>query len=45
MAYVKVNLELLNLDALQQNFTYVFPEKELRGLNHNFHTVVSVSDL
>jgi hypothetical protein len=45
MAYVKVNLELLNPDALQQNFIYVFLEKELRGLSHKFHTVVSVSDL
>ncbi len=24
---------------------YVFPEKELRGLNPNFHIHVSVSDL
>jgi hypothetical protein len=24
---------------------YVFPEKELRGLSHNFHIHVSVSDL
>jgi hypothetical protein len=33
------------VDALQRNFDYVFPEKELRGLSPNFHIHVSVSDL
>ncbi len=28
-----------------ENPIYVFPEKELRGLNPNFHIQVSVSDL
>jgi len=31
--------------ALQRNFDYVFPEKELCGLSPNFHIHVSVSDL
>jgi hypothetical protein len=28
-----------------ENTVYAFPEKELRGLSHNFHIHASVSDL
>jgi hypothetical protein len=31
--------------ALQRISIYVFPEKELRGLSHNVHIHVSVSDI
>ncbi len=39
--------ELSNLSTLQRkkNPNYVFPEKEFRSLNPNFHIYVSVSDL
>ena len=41
------NLEItaIGQKPYNENSSYVFPEKELRGLGPNFHIQVSVSDL
>ncbi len=43
--FVLTNERMWKVLHCNENPTYVFPEKELRGLSPNFHIHVSVSDL